>query len=117
LNGIFARLLAFALAMTFLVAADLCCAQSRPPGAESQAKPSNYDETRARMEKEMAKKANQQRQAELKRDSDKLLQLATELKTYVDRTNENLLSLEVVTKAEQIEKLAHSVREKMRGNN
>lgn len=69
------------------------------------------------MEKEMAKKANQQRQAELKRDSDKLLQLATELKTYVDRTNENLLSLEVVTKAEQIEKLAHSVREKMRGNN
>ena len=69
------------------------------------------------MRKNMEKKANQQRQAELKRDTEKLLKLATELKTYVDKTNENLLSLEVVTKAEEIEKLAHSVREKMRGAN
>ena len=75
------------------------------------------DESRVRMEKDMAKKANQQRQAELKRDAEKLLKLATELKTYVDKTNENLLSIEVVNKAEQIEKLARSVREKMRGTN
>jgi hypothetical protein len=69
------------------------------------------------MEKDMAKKANQQRQAELKRDTEELLKLATELKTYVDKTNENLLSIEVVHKAEEIEKLAHNVREKMRGAN
>jgi len=69
------------------------------------------------MEKEMAKKANQQRQAELKHDTERLLKLATELKMYVDKTNENLLSIEVVNKAEEIEKLAHSVREKMRGVN
>lgn len=75
------------------------------------------DASRVRMEKDMAKKANQQRQAELKRDTEKLLQLATELKTYVDKTNENLLSIEVVNKAEEIEKLAHNVREKMRGSN
>jgi IS30 family transposase len=63
----------------------------------------------------MAKKANQQRQAELKRDTDKLLKLATELKQYVDKTNENTLSLEVLKKAEEIEKLAHSVKDKMKG--
>jgi hypothetical protein len=33
----------------------------------------------------------------------------------VDKSNENLLSLEVVRKAEEIEKLAHRVKEKMKG--
>jgi hypothetical protein len=38
------------------------------------------------------------------------------LKEYVDKSNENVLSVEVVTKAEEIEKLAHSVKVKMRGD-
>jgi spore coat polysaccharide biosynthesis protein SpsF (cytidylyltransferase family) len=63
----------------------------------------------------MAKKANQQRQAELKRDTEKLFQLATELKQYVDRTNEDVLSLDVLKKAEEIEKLAHNVKVRMKG--
>lgn len=67
------------------------------------------------MEKDMAKKANQQRQADLKRDTDKLLKLATELKQYVDKSNENVLSMDVIKKAEEIEKLARSVKEKMKG--
>jgi hypothetical protein len=66
---------------------------------------------------EMAKKANQQRQVQLKSDTDKLVKLAGELKAYVDKTNENMLSLDVMKKAEEIEKLAHSVREKMKGSN
>jgi hypothetical protein len=69
------------------------------------------------MEKEMQKRANEQRQADLKRDTDRLLKLSTELKEYVDKTNENVLSLEVIKKADEIEKLAHSVKSKMRGNN
>ena len=68
------------------------------------------------MRRDMEKKANQQRQAELKRDAEKLLKLSTELKAYVDKTNEHVLSLDVVKKAEEIEKLAHSVRMKMRGD-
>ena len=64
----------------------------------------------------MAKKANQQRQAYLKRDTEKLLKLATELKDYVDKTNENVLSLDVLKKADEIEKLAHSVKDKMKGS-
>lgn len=65
----------------------------------------------------MEKKANEQRQAELKRDTEKLLQLSTELKEYVEKSNENVLSVDVVRKAEEIEKLAHSVKTKMRGDN
>lgn len=73
-------------------------------------------EAKAKMERDMAKKANQERQANLRRDTDKLLKLATELKEYVDKTNENTLSIDVVKKAEEIEKLAHSVKDKMKGN-
>jgi len=60
---------------------------------------------------------HQERHADLKRDTDKLLKLATELKEYVDKSNENVLSLNVLKKAEQIEKLAHSVKDKMKGPN
>jgi hypothetical protein len=35
----------------------------------------------------------------------------------VDKSNENVLSLEVVKKADEIEKLAHSVKDKMKGPN
>lgn len=67
------------------------------------------------MRKDMEKKANSERHAALKRDTDKLLELAQQLKDNVDKSNENTLSLDVVKKAEEIEKLAHSVREKMKG--
>lgn len=74
------------------------------------------DEARTRIEREMARKANRERQAQLHRDADNLLKLATELKQYVDKSNENTLSLDVVRKAEEIEKLARTVKEKMKAN-
>ena len=86
------------------------------PSPQQQQPPSPEDEARRKMEKDMAKKANQERQAALKRDSEKLLKLSTELKEYVDKSNENMLSVDVIKKAEEIEKLAHSVKEKMKGN-
>jgi hypothetical protein len=64
----------------------------------------------------MAKKANLQRQAAIKADTDKLLKLAVELKDSVDKSNENLLSVDVLKKAAEIEKLAHSVKDKMKGS-
>ena len=87
-----------------------------PPNVPPQGNTTNPD-IPSRERKEMEKKANEQRHADLKRDTDKLLQLSTELKQYVDKSNENVLSVDVVRKAEEIEKLAHSVRTKMRGDN
>jgi len=86
-----------------------------PPPSPNQAPPSD-DPNRERIEKDMAKRANQEREAQLKRDTERLFKLATELKDYVDKTDENTLSLNVIKKADEIEKLAHSVKEKMKGN-
>jgi hypothetical protein len=63
----------------------------------------------------MAKKANEERHLALKSDTEKLLKMAVELKAYVDKSNEHVLSIDVVKKAEEIEKLAHSVKDKMKG--
>ena len=71
----------------------------------------------SRIQKDMEKRANEDRQAELKRDTEKLLRLSTELKEYVDKSNSNVLSVDVIRKAEEIEKLAHNVKTRMRGNN
>jgi len=76
--------------------------QVMPPGIQQSAP---EDEGRAKLEKDMAKKANQERQADLRRDTEKLLKLATELKESVDKTSESTLSLSVIKKAEEIEKL------------
>jgi len=80
-------------------------------------RPTDADEAQRIQAQEMAKKANLQRHAALKSDTDKLLKLAVDLKNYVDKSNENVLSLEVLKKAEEIEKLAHSVKDKMKGPN
>jgi hypothetical protein len=65
------------------------------------------------MQKHAAKLRNQERFAKIKKDTDRLLELATQLKKSVDQASDQTLSLEVVRKAEQIEKLARQVRQKM----
>jgi membrane protein involved in colicin uptake len=74
------------------------------------------DPDRQKLEKEMVKRANQERQAQLRRDTEHLFRLSSELKQYVDKSSEHTLSLEVIKKADEIEKLARSVKEKMKGN-
>ena len=86
--------------------------QARPAAEQ---KPTTEDGPRLDVQKEMAKRANEARQADLKRDTEKLLKLATELKESVDKTTESTLSLSVIKKAEEIEKLARSVKDKMKG--
>ncbi|HEY6412512.1 MAG TPA: hypothetical protein VIX42_02420 [Edaphobacter sp.] len=51
-----------------------------------------------------------ERQKKLEADTDKLLALATDLKKQVDKTNKDILSVDVVKKAEEIEKLARSMK-------
>ena len=105
------------IVLAFALAAPLLSVSQNPsmrlPGTP---RPGPADEPRLRMEREMAKKANLERQADLKRDTEKLLKLANELKESVDKTNEGTLSVDVVKKAEEIEKLAHSVKDKMKGS-
>ena len=75
------------------------------------------DEARARITTEMAKRAAKERVAALKHDTDRLLRLSVELKEFVDKSDENVLSVDVIKKAEEIERLAKSVKDKMKGPN
>jgi TolA-binding protein len=60
------------------------------------------------------KEANKKRQQDIRDDTQKLFQLSSELKEAVDKSNEHLLSLDVVRKAEEVEKLAKKVKDKMK---
>jgi hypothetical protein len=55
-----------------------------------------------------------ERKKQIADDSAKLLKLATDLKAEVDKTSKDTLSINVIRKADEIEKLAHSVKEKMK---
>jgi hypothetical protein len=74
------------------------------------------DPTVEKLERDREKALNKQRQASLQKDTDRLLELATELKQNVDKSNEHTLSLDVIRKAEEIEKLAKQVKDKMKGS-
>jgi hypothetical protein len=82
-------------------------------GQDRNAQP-NPDEVKR--EKDMEKARNKERHASLKKDTDQLLELATQLKQSVDASSENKLSLEVIRKTEEVEKLAKKVRDKMKAN-
>lgn len=53
--------------------------------------------------------ATEKRKA-LEVEADRLVAMATELKTRVDKTNKNILSLTVVEQAEEIEHYAHQLK-------
>lgn len=88
--------------------------QARPPRGPELPQETQKSEGQLRLERDQAKARNKQRFEDLKKDTDRLLVLSTELKQYVDRADENVLSVDVIKKAEQIEKLAKNVRERMR---
>jgi hypothetical protein len=66
------------------------------------------------IQRQQAIAANEQRQVEIRRDTEKMQQLVAELKDYLQKVDHGLMSVEAVKKAEQIEKLAHSVKSKMK---
>ena len=72
------------------------------------------DPDEAKRQHDQMKALNKQRVKEIQDDTNKLLDLATELKKSVDAAGDNTLSLEVIKKTDEIEKLSKKVREKMK---
>jgi hypothetical protein len=60
--------------------------------------------------------AGGERHKRLVEDSDRLLQLATELKEEVDKSTKNEMSVTAIKKAAEIEKLARDVKDRMKGD-
>ncbi len=86
-----------------------------PPSVRQGPTTSNIPvRTEEEVDRERAQKANELLQEEIKRDTAKLFQLSGELKDYVDKSSTGVLSLDAVKKAEQIEKLAHGLKSKIK---
>jgi hypothetical protein len=90
--------------------ADLPTPINQAPDANAQME--KQDQQAAKQQSFAA--ANAERKRQIAEDSAKLLKLATDLKGEVDKTTKDTLSLNVIRKADEIEKLAHSVKEKMK---
>ena len=101
----------FVTSVVALFGASALCAPNRPV---QLGPPQGQTRTEKEMLERQAKEANKRRQEDIRTDTDKLLQLATELKAAVDKSNEHLLSIDVVRKADEVEHLAHKVKEKMK---
>jgi len=69
---------------------------------------------RERMEQTAAAHVMAERQAQLQHDTEKLVALTAELKEHVAKAGPNVLSMDVVKKAAEIQKLAKSVEDKMK---
>jgi len=107
----------YALIFLLSICSAPAFAQQSPGQQRDPNSPFDEDEARGRVIHDMEKKAAKERVAAIKKDTDKLLKLSVELKEYVDKSDENVLSLNVIRKAEEIEKLAKSVKDKMKGPN
>jgi spore coat polysaccharide biosynthesis protein SpsF (cytidylyltransferase family) len=66
------------------------------------------------LQQELIARAVRDRQSQLRLDTEKLVALTAELKQHVDKAGANILSLDVIKKAQEIQKLAKSVQDKMR---
>ena len=82
---------------------------NRPPDANAQMAMHEQQTKKTSFEA-----ANTERKRQISEDSTRLLKLATDLKTEVDKTSKDTLSLGVIRKADEIERLAHTVKEKMK---
>lgn len=93
---------------------------SRPPISPSQSSNTNDepggDALAHRAMVQQAQRRNDQRQQDIVNDTAKLLSLTEQLKAEVEKGNKDQMSASVIKKAEEIEKLAKSVKEKMKGS-
>lgn len=66
------------------------------------------------MRDKMAEGRNAERQKKMEENTKKLVQLANQLQTAVNKSNKNILSIDVIHRAEQIEKLAKQIQDEMK---
>ena len=66
------------------------------------------------LQQELIARAVRDRQSQPRLDTEKLVALTAELKQHVDKAGANILSMDVIKKAQEIQKLAKSVQDKMR---
>jgi hypothetical protein len=111
-------LMSFALAPAVLVRfqdspmQDSARGRRRPDGSEDASNGANTANLSAAANKAML----EERQKSIKKDVEKLYELAAQLKTEVEKTDSTtVLSLAMLKKAEEIEKLAKQIKDHAKG--
>ena len=102
--------------LVFLRAKDLvgqARPKSRPPASDPTQEPENPDALPAKPPTKAMLESNEK---DIKKNIEKLYQLATDLKAEVEKTDSSqVLSLTLLKKAEEIEKLAHDIKSRAKG--
>jgi hypothetical protein len=86
----------------------------RPIDPPSSGVPPVTPPTWSNPDEERAKAIEDDRRKRLAADVDRLVSLTNELKSDIDKTTKDQLSLEVIKKAQEIEKLAHDVQNRLK---
>jgi hypothetical protein len=91
--------------------------QGKPAGgAPTDASGNNPDDAAPAPEKPPSKAILEANEKDIKKNIEKLFQLATDLKEEVEKTDSSqVLSLALLKKAEEIEKLAHDIKTRAKG--
>jgi inorganic triphosphatase YgiF len=89
--------------------------QVQKAAAEREATNSAFSsDQHQQLQQELITRVVADRQSQLRLDTEKLVALTAELKQHVDTAGANILSMDVIKKAQEIQKLAKSVQDKMR---
>jgi len=88
--------------------------QVTPSSGSAGSKPEGTVDAASQKQEAEKKTPADPKQAQLQADIDKLYQLTQELKTEVAKSNKDVLSVAVIKKADEVEKLARSVKERTR---
>jgi hypothetical protein len=89
--------------------------QSPQNGAGSAANSTSTNQKTPSPSQEQTLSPAEKRRADLLADTEKLYKLTQELKAEVARSNKDTLSVSVVKKAQEVERLAKSIKERSRG--
>ena len=92
---------------------DQSTAAAQALAASADSKQQTADTT-IQTRQQKAADAENERKKQIADGSTKLLSMALALKAEVDKTTKDTLSINVIRKADEIEKLAHNVKEKMK---
>lgn len=112
----FLALLTVAGSLAFLPSGNLS-GQSKTPKATRPPDPNaDSDDSEPMTGKSPTKVMLEANEKDIKKNIDKLYQLATDLKEQVEKTDSSkVLSLAMLKKAEEIERLAHDIRTRAKG--
>jgi len=88
----------------------------RPGGTPTDASGNNPDDSAPLPEKSPTKAMLEANEKDIKKNIEKLYQLVSDLRTEVEKTDSSqVLSLALLKKADEIEKLAHDIKTRAKG--